>query len=321
MKRLFFLVSLVVLLTQGCSQDDFVDEMFIIKDRGKQVEMRLPIEIEAYGRAIAAEIRATVTNMVERGIDYSEIPDSVDFRERFYSDWCAANPKTNQTRSAQTKFLLQMSASDFAEKYQMLTAIQIDFINKIINECKESSSYDDLLKRLVVLKEDICLHVPEIEQERLLNIISVLYFSVQTISEMKTEGLMLRTPHDYNDFQSVQVKTRAVEGGVIDVPFGCQSFLTTVWTIAVGEPTPFGEIVASVVTVVVAGTVMYEVITCKDEDTTNEELEKRKYCAEKYTQCMEDPELSKPHSGSTWGISKCADCLHECISDGYWDCK
>lgn len=48
-----------------------------------------------------------------------------------------------------------------------------------------------------------------------------------------------------------------------DISVVCAKFLASRWTIAVGEPTPLGEIVMSVATIVVAGVLLYEVITCK----------------------------------------------------------
>ena len=317
MRKFILLVSLLTILTQGCSQDDFVNEMFISQDSRKHVELELPKEIEDYGKAVATEIRTTVTNMVEKGIDYSNIPDSVNFRKRFYSDWYAANPKTNQIRSAKTNFPLQMNASEFAEKCQMLTSIQIDFINKIIKECELSTSNKDLLDRLVILKDDICLHVPQIEQDRLLYIISVLYYGMQTFSELEAEGLILKTPYNYNELQLSQAKTRS-EGGSSIVPSGCRKFLATVWTIAVGEPTPAGEIVASVVTVCVAGVWLYEVITCKDDSYSDVEF--LVDCSAKYADCLKNNrEWSKNNSGG-WGSTMCYQCYRYCEAQNVWDC-
>mgnify|MGYP001433943717 FL=1 len=56
---------------------------------------------------------------------------------------------------------------------------------------------------------------------------------------------------------------------------GCTKFLSTVWTIAVGEPTIIGEGVAAVVTavtvVVVAGVVMYEVVACAADELNKDD--------------------------------------------------
>lgn len=57
---------------------------------------------------------------------------------------------------------------------------------------------------------------------------------------------MLRTP--YNNIKLSKVKTRGPEDGG-NIGEWCRKITATVWTIAIGEPTPFGEIVASVATV------------------------------------------------------------------------
>lgn len=316
MKKIVFLVSLFALLMQGCSQDDFVNEMFVPEEDVQQVGIDFPEEIETFGKTVAADIRTTIINMIEQGIDYSEIPDSIAFRERFFADWYAAHPKIIQSRSAQMEFPMEMDASEFAEKYQMLTDIQIDFIHKIIQECAQSSSDKDLLERLVVLRKEISKQVPEIEQDRLLNVISVLYYGVQTISELEAEGLMLKTPYNYNELQMAQVKTRA-ESGFTFVPEGCRTFLATVWTIAIGEPTPFGEIVAAVITYYVGAQLIYEVMTCKKR----EEIDNTNYCINKYNECIQQGgKDGQAHSGG-WGYTKCANCLQFCQKQGYWNCS
>lgn len=87
MKNLFWGLLIVTLFMQSCSQDESIDEIL-----DSRIEMNLPKEIEAYGKAVAAEIKTTVTNMVEKGIDYSEIPDTINFRKRFFSDWYSSSP-------------------------------------------------------------------------------------------------------------------------------------------------------------------------------------------------------------------------------------
>ncbi|HIZ06226.1 MAG TPA: hypothetical protein H9818_10300 [Candidatus Phocaeicola gallistercoris] len=311
MKNLFWGLLIVTLFMQSCSQDESIDEIL-----DSRIEMNLPKEIEAYGKAVAAEIKTTVTNMVEKGIDYSEIPDTINFRKRFFSDWYSSSPSIVQTRAVKAEYPQDMSVAEFAEKYQMLTDIQKDFIHKIIQECKQSSSDKDLLKRLVALKNEICIHVPDIEQERLLNVISVLFYSIQTISKMEAEGLMLRTPYNYNNLQLTKIKTRSREEGTSVLPSGCRHFLAAVWTIAVGEPTPAGEIVASITTIVlVSGAIVYEVVTCMQDYKEN-----KKYCTEKYVECIDkNHKWNKDNSGGA-GKTMCEVCLRYCIQQEVWDC-
>ena len=72
------------------------------------------------------------------------------------------------------------------------------------------------------------------------------------------------------------------------------SSLATVWAIAIAEPTPVGEAVATVLTGIVGS---YLVIT-------------RAECISKYVNC-------KLYSSNT----NCSDCLHFCVVQGYWNCN
>lgn len=78
-----------------------------------------------------------------------------------------------------------------------------------------------------------------------------------------------------------------------------RKFLAIAWTIAVGEPTPTGEIVASVLTILYAGVWLYEVIVCRDTDEEG-------YCYERFEDCV-----SPIPDG-------CSQCLQYCLVNGYW---
>lgn len=77
---------------------------------------------------------------------------------------------------------------------------------------------------------------------------------------------MLRTP--YNNIKLSKVKTRGPEDGG-NIGEWCRKITATVWTIAIGEPTPAGEIVASIVTLAVAGVYVYEVVVCASQQSSN----------------------------------------------------
>lgn len=67
--------------------------------------------------------------------------------------------------------------------------------------------------------------------------------------------------------------------------------LVPIWSIAVGEPTPGGEIVASVTTVVtLTGALLYHVVTCvRDYNDSHEEVNgssELDFCYKKYIECM-----------------------------------
>ena len=291
MKKIFFYIFSISVLLQGCSMED--DALNPLQDD----RANFPAQSQELGKAVAKELRGIVTSLNELGVDYSDADSSPEFKERFYGN-------LNQTmspgllRSTNAISQTQMSPEVFIEKVKNLTALQIKFVERIIEECGESTSYDDFSKRLLAINKDISSSVPEIQQERLYNITAVLYYGMGEIENLEKQGQMLSTP--YNGVQPVRLKSGNESGGGWGA--SCRKFLATVWVIAVGEPTPAGEIVASVITVVVGGILLYEVVTCPKPLSVNE-------CIEKYVDCVE-------HT-SGYG---CDMCLHRCRSSGHWDC-
>lgn len=79
----------------------------------------------------------------------------------------------------------QMSSMVFVEKVKNLTELQIRFIERIIDECGESTSYDDFSKRLLAINKDISSSVPKIQQERLFNVTAVLYYGMNEIQNLE----------------------------------------------------------------------------------------------------------------------------------------
>lgn len=94
----------------------------------------------------------------------------------------------------------------------------------------------------------------------------------------------------------------------------CRKITATVWTIAIGEPTPFGEIVASVATVFTAAGFIYEVILCK-ENEGNSDMD---FCMEKYVGCT-GTSYGDPNTGG-WGYTMCQRCFDYCVAQGVWSC-
>ena len=237
MKNLIFIVFSIALLTQSCSQsDDFIDKQSVFEEEIVEEEIDFPKQVEAYGKAVAKEIEITVAKLNDLNMDYSEVVDFKDFRKKFYEDWYNASPTMARSRATgKIQSIEMMSATEFMERYNSLTDIQLEFIHKIIGECEKSRSSQDLLARLVALNKEIHAQVPEIEQERLLNVIAVLYYGGQKIVYLEHQGLMLRTP--YNNIKLSKVKTRGPEDGG-NIGEWCRKITATVWTIAIGEPTP-----------------------------------------------------------------------------------
>ena len=296
MKRIFIYFISIAVIFVGCSKSD----ISFINDTE---EINFPIQSEKYGKAVAKELNRMVKSLNEMGVDYSDADGSPEFKQRFYEN-LNQTMSPNLLRSTNDISQTQMSSRVFVEKVKNLTELQIRFIERIINECGESTSYDDFSKRLLAINKDISSSVPKIQQERLFNVTAVLYYGMHEIQNLEKQGQMLLT--SYNTISFPRLKSGSEPGGG-GLAAGCRKFLATVWTIAVGEPTPAGEIVASIATVIVGGIMLYEVITCKKEDY--EDYYTIDDCIAAYTDCKEN----------TWWYD-CDMCLHRCRSSNKWRC-
>lgn len=282
---------LLSLLLSQCSKSEFdVNEEF-------EQEANFPTHIKKYGQSIATELRETVKNLHKMGIDYLDANETDAFKRKFYEDFYQASPTVAKTRGSIN--VMQMSPEEFVERINGLTKIQLEFIDRIIKECNKSISYADLANRLNSINKDIYSRVPNIQQERLLTIIAVLYYGMKEIQYLEEQDLMPATPQ--SNIKHLKIKTRSEPEG----SFGdsCRKFLAATWVIAVGEPTPVGEVVASVVTVFVAGVLLYEVIACKKSTS---EGSNHDYCQGRYERCS-----SRIFNG-------CSVCLQYCLTQGVW---
>ncbi len=260
-------------------------------------ETYLPAHIEEYGKAIAAELNSAVKNLSKMGVDYSSADRSEAFKEQFFEDYYEACPTKTKSKSVNP---MLMSREGFEKGVKNLTKIQHEFIAKILLECKKSESYPDLAKRLISINKDIHSDVPEIQQERLFTITAVLYYGMNEFQNLEKLGLMPKTPR--SDMQYLRLKTGGIEEGGGSFGDSCRKFLATTWIIAIAEPTPFGEVVASVVTVVVGGVLLYEVIVCAVETID---------CGIMYAGCVDSGSMP------SW---KCWDCFTYCQGQNVWDC-
>jgi hypothetical protein len=294
MKKKQILVSLCLMSFLLCNCNMWENELF--DDVQVPEKTYLPANIEEYGKEVAAELYSTVKNLNKMGVDYSNANSSETFKDRFFSDYYKAS--SIKTKSGTLK-PTQMPSNVFAERLNNLTQIQLEFIDRIIDECDKSKSYPDLAKRLINVNKDIHSDVPEIQQERLFTITAVLYYGIKEIQNLEEQGLMPRTPQ--SNIQYLRLKSGNTESGD---SFGdsCRKFLAATWVIAIGEPTPVGEIVASVATVIVGGILLYEVVVCT-VNTIN--------CSAKYAECVNKGSLPR------W---KCYDCFVYCQGQNVWDC-
>lgn len=285
---LLTVILCIVILSRCSVNDDFLNAESVQKTN-------FPAHVEVYGETFAKELRQSINNLNTMGVDYSDADKTPEFRERFYKDWCSSHPTLRNSNLSMDQ--IGLTPEEFIEGYRNLTSTQIKFINRIIDEGQKTASYSDLFNLLIDINKDIYAEVPKIEQERLLYTTAVLYYGLKEIQNLEKQGQMLLTPS--NKVSVPLLKTSSESGG----SFGetCKKFLAVTWTIAIGEPTPAGEIVASVITVVVGGYILYEVITC----TLN-----AADCIKKFDECVSSGMAS-------W---KCTDCLRYCQAQQKWDC-
>ena len=283
------------LLWSQCSQLEY-EELHI--GEINQEELNFPQRSEEFGKAVAKELRTTVTNLHKMGVDYSNANTSLAFRKQFDKDFYKASPI--MTKSGMSVNQLQIEPELFREQLMSLTKIQVEYIIKIQEECSKSTSFTDLSKRLKSINDDIYKNVPEIEQERLFNITSTFYYGIKEIEQLEAKGLMPKTPQ--SNIKNLRIKTRS------ESSFGdaCRKFLATGWVIAVGEPTPAGEIVMSVVTLgYVSGVLLYEVITCAAKAYEKSCMKKYLNCDRRYYHCQDCWAICLGNRG-IWPYDKCS---------------
>lgn len=306
MKKIFLCFISVTVLFQSCSTDDeFLDSK--VSDK-----FNFPIYIEEFGKSVAKKIHQTVITLNEQGVDYSDASNSPEFKKQFFCDWVQANPGMKKTKVTMNQMFGDQLA--FADGFRNLTNIQIEFINRIFKACSQTTSYDDLSVRLIRINNDIQFQVPDIEQERLLYIISALYYAIGEIQLLEKQGQMLITPR--TKLMMARIKTKSESEDDDSFWGSCKKVFMAVCPYVVGELTEMGEIVVSVSEVMVAGISMFAAILCVS-DTDQFRVE----CAEKYKDCMEEKgPWSRENSGG-WGYTMCARCLEYCRAQhGLWDC-
>lgn len=160
------LLTAVVTLFCQCSKTEFHNFF-----DAEQME-NIPETSKRLGLSVAKELNVTIRNLHKQGIDYSNANETPEFREIFYNDFFKASPSAVKTRSYAAT--VNISPKEFRRRVNCLTKIQLDFIDRIIKECSASTSEADFYNRLMTINNDICEAVPEVQQERLFNVTSVL---------------------------------------------------------------------------------------------------------------------------------------------------
>lgn len=305
-KQILISLFLMSLLLCNCS----IRENELFNDVKIPEKTFLPANIEEYGKKVATELHTTVRNLNKLGVDYSNADSSVAFKDHFFNDYYEASSIKTQEKTIKPK---PMSPKIFAERLNSLTQIQIEFIDRIINEYDKSTSYPDFEERLININKDICSKVPEIQQERLFTITAILYYGFKEIRNLEEQGLMPRTPQ--SEMQFLRLKSASAESGG---SFGgkCRQISAYVWNLAVGAIYYTGEVVAEVSTTAVAGATLLLVVLCIPGDTEDN----RTMCTNKYEDCISaGGPWTRPNSGGA-GQTMCNACRVYCIATGTWVC-
>ena len=300
MKHVLFLISCIMFV--AC--DSFEDTSFLKEDE----KNNFPKEIADFGKTLAKEFRQTIYNLNKQGVNYLDVENTVEFRNRFYSDWCRANSCVEKNGLSIND--LQLSHEVLREMYQNLTDIQIKFINCVIEEGKHCRTADDFLIKLLEINADIYLQVPQIEQERLLFITAGLYYLINEIQLLEQQGQMLAVP--CNNIPILKTRSESGESG--GFWNSCRQFVSDI-ALIIGTELMTGEIVSFVTRI--AGAAAFTITVCL---SLPGDTDYKMYCTDMYVKCVNSGgEWSFPNSGG-YGRSMCDACREYCISQHVWDC-
>lgn len=297
MEKNFFYILWFLFVLLGCSKDDF-------NFSENSNKFNFPTQSDEYGKAIAKELREGVKKLNEMGIDYSKVDNTPEFKQQLHRDLNKAF-LMNSFKGASSINQMEIPPEVFQEKISNLTAIQIEFVERIIKNCRKSISYEDLSKKLIEINNDIHARVPEIQKERLFNITAVLYYGINEIRDLEEQGQMIPTP--YNVVHPMRLKSGDESGGGDGGFWGqCREISAYVWTLAVGAVYHTGEVV-KVVTWNPAYSIFF-VILCFQGDTS--------FCESRVVECIE--KVWK-HENGEWIKMECQQCLQFCRRNGYWN--
>lgn len=292
------LLLATVLMFCQCSKTEFED----ISNK-EQIE-NFPETSKQFGLAVAKELNGTIRNLHKQGVDYSKANITAEFKESFYTDFFKAS--SNATKTKSTNSVVTTSPKEFMRRINNLTKIQIDFINRINNECSASTSDTDFYNKLITINNDIYALVPEIQQERLFNITSVLYYSMKEIQNLEAQGLMIPTPR--SNMRHLLVKTKSESGGG-SFAETCRNVLAASFAVAVATPIPGDEIIVGVTLIgYIAALQLYEYVVCTKKKFPSDDHE---YCMKLFEQC---------DKSNTIPYNQCEQCYRFCMSQGWWNC-
>lgn len=304
MKKIFVLLGMIVILLSQCSEND---EMVF----DNEISSGFSKQADEYGKLVASHIREIVREAYN-----SEEIEFITSREQINQLVRTVGEKLpihELSRSSKLPFdhMTKEQIVEMAQKVKSLSNEQLEVIEMISNAKRESNSAGEFSQKLLDIKEYIKENVLEIEQERLLMVVSALYFSLKEVEALVSEGYL---PGEYSRSSQVNMMTRSGEAGDVTGPTPgniatwCKEGLSTVWLVAVAEPSPVGELIATGATLIVGGYLLYQyMVHCYvSPGYTVEE------CLELYIKCMNLP-------GEYEG-GRCYDCYRYCEAQKVWNC-
>lgn len=280
-KRCLLLVFIAILGIQ-CSEN--------FEEKFENKEIDFTPDIKKTGMDVAYEIRVQVKNMYQQKIftrSHLENDEILKMKTVLNQDYGIQDLKT------------------IAHRINSLTPIQRKILKQISEAKKESSSFDDFASKLESINDNILKNVPEVEQKRLLLVNSIIYYSYKEINALMSEGFLpRRTLLTIPRTKSRNEITGPTSGSLGD---WCKEGLSTVWLAAAIEPTPVGEVVATGLTIIAGGVLLYEfLVYCFTSPGLSQ-----KQCAELYADCL--------NKGGKLG-GECYDCYRYCETQGVWNC-
>ena len=303
MKTLLSFFIIFITLLQGCSSS--VENLAV--NNSDFLDIKLPKSSEIYGKEVAVEMRKIVDNLNRKGFNLSKIDNKAKV-ENFYSAAYKASSNTN-LNSEDSPF----STSSIIETINTrneITKKQKNFINKIAKAYSGRISDLDFKQQLIEISEKVYKNVPKIEQERIFNIISILYYGISEIEQLEKKGQIVRSNAVNNNIPRLKSSSESGDDGECRQENSAISYVF-------GFINSVGEKVTNV-TQAAAGALGGFIITwCK-----NREVDNIARCSEIYSACQ------SPGNHPTWvnkqpgtSMSKCAECLMECTrSNGQWLC-
>jgi len=284
MKRITVLIFTILSLTlfYQCAQDSSINDFEEIN-----TEFKYPDKISSWGKKFASNI--------EKGVIRSKNSDFL-----------------NKTSNIEKVFLdtLNINNSGLVK----FSKEQLEILNLMAKARNESDTYSSFSIKLNEINNKIEKTIPKAEQEELFYITATLDYGLKKIFKLGRKGQineLLRGRKAIGAKFSQQGCPPGLEFDVCQrvcdfpqvIPLGCnveeQSWWNdpntfgTIWVIALAEPTPIGEVVATTLTIAIGS---YYVLT-------------RAECISKYVNC-------KRYTQNT----NCGDCLHYCVVQGNWNC-